>query len=321
MPTLLFSNQPGNWRGVDFPKLSLTRISWDNAPDNPIAFVFFGHINVDFDGSSTAYGPPGLTPPPDDDLSNAGDNVKGWYGVAAASADDPLVQDGTILIDKKPALLKKGKYPIVQQAKNDDPNPGYYVSSTPHALGPYYRQDSYIDASQVAFGALSGKLKALGVNLGDYALAIRHDQSLQCPFYFVDSGANTYALGECSHKVGKELGGSGRASHFNNNFPVSFIVFVESGDQDPSAIVAAPADKIAAAVRSQMTALSAAINAHDLALLMAFNEVLPNNQPQGKTKLEAYKAHGGAEPKNLATVNAGLQAYGLSAARTATSAT
>ena len=161
MQHLLFSNEPGNWRGVDFPKLSLTRISWDNAPDNPIAFVFFGHINVDFDGSSTAYGPPGLTPLPDDDLSNAGDNVKGWYGVAAAAAGDPLVQDGTILIDKKPSLLKKGKYPIIQQAKNDDPNPGYYVSSTPHPLGPYYRQDSYIDASQVPFGALSGKLKTL----------------------------------------------------------------------------------------------------------------------------------------------------------------
>ena len=54
---------------------------------------------------------------------------------------------------------------------------------------------------------------------------------------------------------------------------------------------------------------------------MAFNEVPPNNQPQGKAKLDAYKAKGGAEPKNLDAVNAGLQAYGLSAARAVTGAT
>ena len=71
MVNLIFKNHPAEWHtGSDFPKVSLTQVSWDIAPNKPVAHVFFGHVNIDFDGSPTAYGPPEITPIPDDDLKN-----------------------------------------------------------------------------------------------------------------------------------------------------------------------------------------------------------------------------------------------------------
>src|SRR5512132_1753686 len=112
--------------------------TWDAGPDVAVAYVFFGHAVIDFDGSPSAYGPPGINPMPDDDLDNAWDADSGWFGVVALSDSDPLVKSGSAKIDKRPNLLHKGKYPVIQQAKNGDPKPGFYVSSTPHATGPVH---------------------------------------------------------------------------------------------------------------------------------------------------------------------------------------
>lgn len=289
MAKLVFKNHPKLWRtGRDFPQVPLTQVSLDTLPEVAVAYLFFGHVNIDFDGSPTAYGPPGIQPMPDDDLHNAWDDDNGWFGVVALRENDPAVVSGEALIDKRPELNHRGKYPVVQQAANQDPSPGYYVSSTPHPSGPLYRQDSYIDASRVAFGAISGRLKSLGFALGDYGLVIRHDQDLQSGFFFADVGGNNYALGECSHKVGKDLGGSGRGNGFNNNFPVSFIVFPQSGTQDPAALVAESGDQIAGAIRPLLQNLSTASNPEDLALLMGFNETAPPGKPQGTSKLDSY---------------------------------
>ena len=323
MPKLVFKDQPGHWRtGRDFPHVTLTKVSWDTSPEMALAYVFFGHVNIDFDGSPTAYGPPGINPQPDDDLGNAFDAVNGWFGVVALRPNDPLVTSGAALLDQKPALLHKGKFPVIQQARNGDPKPGYYVSSTPQPVGPIQLQNSYVDASEVPYGALSGQLKSLGFALGDYGLAIRHDQNLQSGFYFVDIGPNTFALGECSHKVGKNLGGTGRASTFNNNFPVSLIVFPDSGTLDPGGIVSLSDDQVEAALPRLLFNLSRASNAEELVLLMAFNEVLPPNVPQGKKKLDAYlKKPGSPKPRNYATINLGLRTFGFSPAVAAAAAT
>jgi len=204
--------------------------------------------------------------------------------------DHAFVKSGRAIIDEKPELLHMGKYPVIQQAKNGDPKPDYYVSGTPRATGPIYLQNSYVDASEVSYGALDGKLKSLGFNPGDYGLAIRPDQSLQSAFYFVDIGGNTFALGECSRKVGKSLGGSGRASHFNDNFPVSFIVFPESFEIDPrEGTPAISDDQLKKALKPLLLDLSRADNANELPLLMAFNESLPAGRPQGKRKLDAFR--------------------------------
>jgi len=318
MAKLVFTNHPALWRtGSDYPKIPLTQVSWDSDPSTPVAFVYFGHVNIDFDGSSTAYAPPGSGLVGDDDLGNAfevdkDNNIDRWFGVVALRPDDPAVVSGAAKIDQRPELAHGGKYPVVQQEANGDPNPGYYVSATPHASGEAYCQTSYVDASCVPFGALSGKFKSLGVALGDYGLALRHDQTLQSGFYFVDVGGNNYALGECSHRVGKDLGGSGRGNRFNNNFPVSFIVFPQSGEQDPQAIVTESDDQIAKALRDRLQQLAAADNADDLALLMGFNETAPQTQPAGLAKLSAYAADpaNGAKPRNYDNVAAGLASWG-----------
>lgn len=312
MASLVFKNHPAEWRtGHDFPKIPLTRVSWDTAPDKAVAYVFFGHVNIDYDGSPTAYGPPGIIPTPDDDLGNAWSAGSGWFGVVALSDQDQLVKNGTAKIDKKPNLLKNGKYPVIQQAKNGDPKPGYYVSGTPRPRGPIYRQDSYVDSSAVSYGALSGKLRSLGFNLGDYGLAIRHDKNLQSGFYFVDVGGNTYALGECSHKVGKDLGGSGRGNHFNNNFPVSFILFPQSYRTDPNAYASIPDDQIKARLIPAIRELSRASNFDELPLLMGFNEIRPAGKPPGLSKLEAYrKTPKLPRPASYDTILQGLKAFG-----------
>lgn len=316
MATLLFNNHPSTqWRtGHDFPEVTLTAVAWDSAPDVPVAYVFFGHVNIDFDGSPTAYGPPGITPLPDDDLGNAWSEENGWFGVFALREDDPLVKLGKAVLDKKPALLKNGKYPVVQQAGNGDPSPGYYVSTTPNATGPGHLQSSYVDSSKIAYGALSGKLAALGFKLGDYGLAIRHDKNLQSCFYFVDRGGkNSFGLGECSHKVGKNLGGSGRANGFNNNFPVSFIVFPDTFTMDASrGTPSMPDDEIKIEVELLLTDLAKATNADQLALLMGFNEVAPPGKPRGKAKLDAYLGAPASTPKpaRVANITDALKNYG-----------
>jgi hypothetical protein len=318
MASLIFKDNPHTWHtGTDYTLVTLTHIRWDSAPSVDVAFIFFGHVNVDFDGSSTAYGPPGIKPEPDDDLGNAGNPIKGWFGVDSLRDTDPLVLNKTAKIDTT-APKYKDKYPVVQQAKNGDPHPGLYVSATPRPSGPEYLQSSYIDSSEISWGALDGALRHLGVHMGDYGLALRHNQNLQSGFYFADAGGYTYALGECSHKVGKNLGGSGRASHFNNNFPVSFIVFPDSFDTDPEAAPSIPDDDIATRLRPLVRSLSQADNFDDLPLLMGFNETAPNTANHGKTKLDAYKKDPSKpRPGNYNTIVQGLRAFGWSPLRPA----
>ncbi|MBZ5625823.1 MAG: hypothetical protein LAQ69_45095 [Acidobacteriia bacterium] len=281
-------------------------------PHHALAYVFFGHVNIDYDGSPTAYGPRQMmNPQPDDDLTNAGNATKGWFGVMSYSPSDPLVTSRKVLIDPTASQFL-GKFPVIQRKLNGDPNPGFYVSTTPQAYGKPYLQNSYIDASRVPFGALDGRLRPLGLSLGDYGLAIRHDQNLQSAFYFVDSGATQYALGECSHRVGKDLGGTGRGSHFNNNYPVSFIIFPRSGTGPPKLLIEQSDATIQAALRPRLFDLSRASNAQELCLLMGFNEVAPTNLPRGKAKLDEYLRNPGRpKPSNYATILLGLATFGF----------
>jgi hypothetical protein len=314
MPNLVFENQPGGWNAVDFPSVPLTKVAWDTSPHDALAYVYFGHVDIDYDGSPTAYGPAGKVPLPDDELEHAGNAADGWFGVMSLRPDDPLVLTGLARIDTT-APQFKGKFPVVQQAWNGDPNPGYYVSTTPQAHGPYgleYLQSSYIDASKVPFGALDKQLPPLGINFGDFGLAIRHDQNLQSGFSFVDSGGDRFALGECSHKVGKDLGGTGRSSDFNNNFPVSFIIFPRSSTQPLANIRELSDASIMPALQARLFELSRAANARELALLMGFNEVEPPAKPRGKERLAAYlSTPGSPKPPNDATIMQGLARFGF----------
>ena len=75
MSKLLFKDFSG-WRSVrEFLNVALTRVSLDTQPEKALAFVLFGHVNLDFDGSPTAYGPARLNP--DDALGKRGQRRSG----------------------------------------------------------------------------------------------------------------------------------------------------------------------------------------------------------------------------------------------------
>ncbi len=331
MPKLIFNDLPGPWHTNDFKKVSLTSVTWEGS-SRVKAFVFFGHVNIDFDGSPTAYGPTAprpttasvqpARPPPDDCLGNGGNAADGYFGVAAMAPTVPLVVNGTVLIDRD-APKFQGKFPIVQQQRHGDPNPGYYVSKSSHRRGPLHLQNSYINSAKVAYGALDARLLHLGVQFGDCGLAIRHDQSLQSGFYYVDGGGSKFALGECSHKVATNLGVTRIATKpcgWDNNFPVSFLVFPGSGvmHYDAAAgreigfgILEFGETSIERALRPLLAELSRAENARDLALLMAFNEGVPPHALDGKRKLEAYLKTRGAPPPNFVHLLTRLAHFGF----------
>ena len=323
MSKLLFKDFSGWRNGREFLDIALTRVSLDTQPDKALAFVFFGHVNLDFDGSPTAYGPARLNP--DDSLGNAGNAAQGWFGVASAAPANPFVTRNLVEIDRTaPGFHRDGnpklpiQFPVVQQARFGDPKPGFYVSTTPrnlaHSLGAItaYRQNSYVDASKVAFGALDRFLQNKhNVQLGDFGVAVRHDHNRQSGFSYYDMGGWNHALGECSHRVGSDLGvrklGFGR---WDNNFPVSFIVFPQTAISSQFSLV--PND---ATIKSNLTAvmseLARAENAHDLPLLMATNEKSPLGVAKGKAGLDAFRKAKSAHAWNLGTIHLGLATFGF----------
>jgi hypothetical protein len=235
---------------------------------------------------------------------------------------DSLVVDGTVLIDQDaPKFL--GKFPIVQQLQNGDPKPGYYVSKSSHRRGPLHLQNSYINSAEIAYGALDAKFLHLGVAFGDYGLVLRHDQSLQSPFYYVDGGAGKFALGECSHKVATNLGVTriaGTPCGWDNNFPVSFLVFPRSGDMHYDAvageeigfgIMERSENSIMNALHPRLVELSRADNALDLPRLMAFNEGPPSVAPNGKERLDAFVRKRGVPPGNFVHILTRLSQFGF----------
>jgi hypothetical protein len=155
----------GNWHcGHDYPKVFVTKVyHWGTGIE---AFVWMSNVNIDFDGSSNAYGPPAMGPA--DNLANAGNSAQGWFGLVSYSVaerdqiNERLRKAGSperIKLDtgqglglrttlKGRSLIVEGKnkvvepqvrFPVIQQAINGDPRPGFYVSATPHPTGPEYK--------------------------------------------------------------------------------------------------------------------------------------------------------------------------------------
>jgi hypothetical protein len=324
MSKLLFKDFFEKWRtGTDFKDIALTRVSSDAQPDKALAFVYFGHVNLDFDGSPTAYGPLRLNP--DDSLNNAGNPTQGWFGVASLPPTSAFVTSHLVEIDQTaPGFHPKGdkkkpvEFPVVQQARFGDPKQGFFVSTTPRnqaaLLGAVtaFRQNSFVDASKVAFGALDLFLQRdHRIQLGDFGLAVRHDQNRQSGFSFIDVGAFKHALGECSHRVGLDLGVRKLApGRWDNNFPVSFIIFPRTAISSGFGIV--PNDKtIESNLKAVLRELARAENAHDLPLLMATNEMSPAGAAKGKKGLDAFRKAKGSHLGNVATINLGLATFGF----------
>ena len=83
-------------------------------------------------------------------------------------------------------------------------------------MGKFWKAPKhYLDASAVAFYALSYGLQSKGVGEDNFGLALRHDTYRSASFSIMlgeghdkDSGDAAYALGECSYKVFLDIGGT-----------------------------------------------------------------------------------------------------------------
>jgi hypothetical protein len=168
----------------------------------------------------------------------AGSHRFRWVGLYAATQDDakangfsidrrPFLEararrlkDGT-LVDLAPK--EPGLFPVIQNFDGDAP--GYYVSTTSAFTDPALKdwdQRKYVNAVAVPYAAHAGWWKALGVELGDFGLAIRPNTGAFSGFVFGDTG--TGRVGEVSRKLFETL-----TPERNNEDLFVFLVFPKSG--------------------------------------------------------------------------------------------
>jgi hypothetical protein len=184
----------GQWRNGSDWKLGTVFVTKVAGPVT--ALVYTCGVNIDFDGSPTAYGPP--SKPGDDDLAHAGPGRGTWFGVFPMTAErakeirdeeekkkkkksDPSFTAIRPTVDEDAQKDSKGQQPCVQQ--KGEPSPGHYVSSSAATFNgafPEWHQNHWWDASRFPYGALSGGLMDVGgVALHDFGLAIRLDRPAQ----------------------------------------------------------------------------------------------------------------------------------------------
>ncbi len=330
MADLDFKLLGGSWHGNDLKSVEVVKISGTGVT----ALLYTCFVNIDYDGAGNAYGP--LEKETLDGLGNAG-YPRWYYGLVSVHPQARLwdMNDRSLKefkIGTKGPIVKDhyklqldvrypdsmGRLPVVQQT---GPYKGYFISATSHRKkgSPIYEQSSYVDASSVPFGALSGELSRIGgVRLNDLGLAIRHSTQKQSAFHFADMGSTAgdakTAVGECSYKVFLDLGGAKkvRGKTPDNRFAVSFLVFPASGNEATDEL------SIAASIRSQIARIAQADNSFELPLLMAFAG-RADRWITGKSGLDELKASRSKAmsatlkflPPNYRNVVAGLTAFGF----------
>ena len=212
---------------------------------NANAVVYSGIVNEDVDGAPRCYGVLPLRGL--DKLANATNNGDAqfnplpagqvahpwvWRGVAnmthQEAADAGILDrlderselagrhhDGAPLNDAKRA---PPKFPV---KRADDAN--FYVSTTAltkNASLPATDPGHWWDATAVNYGAVTPPLRDLGVDLGDYGIAIRRDNGTSRTFFFADAGFGQ-KIGEMSTMLFRAL----FPGNNQEEFLTSFIVF------------------------------------------------------------------------------------------------
>ncbi|HKS88495.1 MAG TPA: hypothetical protein VJR70_03555 [Stellaceae bacterium] len=126
---------------------------------------------------------------------------------------------------------EEGYFPVIQpdlgkygQSGSTVGAPGFYVSTTSTITDAGYNeweQLRYVDASEVPYAAWAGWWGGLGVQQGDFGLALRPDADACSGFVFADAGSGR--VGEVSGYLLDQLGGE--------NEPIAhvFLVFPHSG--------------------------------------------------------------------------------------------
>jgi Fungal chitosanase of glycosyl hydrolase group 75 len=163
----------------------LKRIGYSNIntlDDDDSAFFYRSGMEIDADGAYHAYHPDrksGL-----DYLGNAGQPGNWWA----------LVTDNG----------QPSGQPLIQT--NDDPAPGFYISTTSLEDPNCDRMDPhrYVNAEAVNFIVLPGRL-GLGAKLGDFAVVIRPETGACAYAVYADVGPAT-KIGEGSIALANALG-------------------------------------------------------------------------------------------------------------------
>ena len=258
-------------------------------------------LNVDWDGSATAYGvdrpgfplQSGLNPHEQGVAGLFGSGKGGdgsWAGVFSATETEArtiLTSDANFGPDPKarlallPSFLDtrfkdvNGRFPVVQITDYNSRVKGYYVSQCNAIANPgkrFWDQHLYHDAATVAYGALSDGLKNLGPGLNDFGLIIRNSTGKSIGFFFGDrSGSGSDKVGECSGLVKTTIAPD--ANGEDKTF--SFFVFPGSGKGVPPN--QAP-DLIDMNVTYKMRSMFMASNAHAVAVLTALGSGAVNSR-------------------------------------------
>jgi hypothetical protein len=180
----------------------------------------------------------------------AAGNGWAWHGVVSRAAAEAGFD-----IDDQPALRDVGgTFPVFQPGKR------FYVSRTATAANnlPETDQGRYWDATAVSYGAITPPLKRLGVDLGDFGIAIRNDTGTSEAFFYGDAGGQE-KVGEVSTHVFQRL----FPHDDQEDHPVTFVVFPGSGSNP---VERAQQDR---AIRARLFGLSLADNTSEMIDVMA----------------------------------------------------
>ncbi len=143
------------------------------------------------------------------------------------TAHDPKSNDPTIALTPH----EKGLFPVIQpvvvpgRPDHMSPAPGYYVSTTAAPTDPNlpeWDQRRYIDATRIPYAAWAAWWHPLGVEKGDFGLAIRRSTGAFSAFLFGDAGSGK--VGEVSRRLFEQL-----TPERNNEDLFMFLVFSGSG--------------------------------------------------------------------------------------------
>lgn len=179
--------------------------------DDDPAYFFHAGMQIDADGAPDAYHPKNIGT---DNLKHAGKNGR-WWGVVTHN-------------------LKPRGRPVVQ-GKND-PNPGYYVSTT-SLFDPKYKHHDprrYVNANTIPYFVLP-KDALPGIQIGDIAAIFnRKNGRLVYAIYADRTRAKRHGrIGEGSIALAKALDIDANPRKGGVNKGIFYIVFPNSGNKRP----------------------------------------------------------------------------------------
>jgi hypothetical protein len=175
------------------------------------AFFFESGMTIDADGAPDAYHPDNIGT---DLLGNAGRSANWW-----ALVTDTGRHDGT---------------PVVQGP--DDPNPGYYISTTAleDQSKPARDPRRYVNSNEIPFFVLPVNQRG-GATLGDFGVVVNRANGKLAYALLADLGPRGH-LGEGSIALAEALGINSNPRAGGAARGVAYVVFPGSGNGKPRSI-------------------------------------------------------------------------------------